>query len=82
MIVLTAKSITVGNTSVYYTFAPDTEYDVELGAIKMYEGDALYLFVKINGEIVDRWALQEVTSLGGNYLYISKAGTGEFCQLI
>ena len=82
MIVLKAKSITVGNTSVDYTFAPDTEYDVELGAIKMYEGDALYLFVKINGEIVDRWALQEVTSLGGNYLYVSKAGTGEFCKLI
>lgn len=82
MIVLKAKSITLGNRSINFSFAPDTEYDIEVGVIKMYGGSCAYLFVKINGELLDRWAVEEVITTDSNYFTVSKAGTGEFCQLI
>ena len=81
-VVLKAKSITVGNRSISYTFAPDTEYDIEVGAVRMYGGNSVYIFLKINGELLDRWAVEEVITTDGNYFTVSKAGTGEFCQLI
>lgn len=82
LVVLKSKSITLGNRSIAYNFLAETEYDIEVGVIKMYGGNSAYLFVKINGELLDRWAVEEVITTDGNYFTVSKAGTGEFCQLI
>ena len=58
---------TVNNGKFDYEFIKGETYEIEIGAVKMYEGgNTYYLFVKINGEVGEKWRYEETSkySLG------------------
>ena len=37
---------------------------------------------EIDGELANRWVLDEVTEIKGNYLYVSQSGQGGLCEFV
>ena len=40
------------------------------------------MFVKIDGELANRWKLSEVNDLNGNYLYVTQSGSADLCEFV
>lgn len=75
-------SVIVCGYSLNYTFSPNTEYEIEVGALKLYNGNTGYFFMKINGELDDRWAIDELTDIGGTYFSVRTGGSQPFGSFV
>ena len=59
--------------------AVNTVYDIEVGGLRLYNGNTGYFFFKINGELKDRWVIDEIYGSTSNYFSIRTGGPQTFC---
>ena len=60
----------------------DTEYDIEVGVLRLYQGKTAYIFLKINGELSNRWVLEEIEEIKGSYFYVMQSGRTDLCEFV
>lgn len=53
---------TVGDGKTSMSFTSGEIYNIEVGAVKVYDGNTYYLYVKVNGEVATKWRYEEVAA--------------------
>ena len=81
-ITLTSTYAIIGGQTVNLSLKASTEYDLEVGILKLYQGKTAYIFLKINDELSNRWCLTEITEIKGNYLYVMQSGKYDLCEFV
>lgn len=79
-ITITSDYLIIGGQTINCTLKANTVYDLEIGFLRIYGGKTAYMFVKINGELSNRWCLTEINEVKGNYLYVTQSGKNDLCE--
>ncbi|MBO7345560.1 MAG: hypothetical protein J6U92_06465, partial [Clostridia bacterium] len=75
-VTLNNNKITIGLSSVNYTFINGAMYDVEVGFVNLYNGNTTYAFVIIDGQTVV-WEFVETKDRDSGNVLISANSTGD-----
>jgi len=75
---LTSTIVRINNSSGTQSFNAGAKYEVEVGFVKLFNGNTVYVFVKVNGKLV-AWELVETYGkTAGNVSIVSKKAQDSF----
>jgi len=81
-ILITQNTIEISGYSMGYTFAPNTEYELEFGALRLYNGNTAYMFLLINGKLDNRWAIVEIEEFKDTYVTVRMGGPSDLFTIL
>ena len=77
-VTFTSTSVQINSVSAKQNFALGCEYDVEVGFVQLFNGNTVYVFVKVNGNLVTWELVEAYGKTAGNIAVVSKKSSDSF----